>query len=165
MRLYSPFMDGPEKLVTAPLHENDRVGSWKVIDHDAGREVSRTVLSLLPSEPVDYQSATSSMASDMLLNNIRGLANHPLNKDLLRERSALLESVSHRVILHGDYLDVLTVPLVDASGDTNLHYVLRMKRAEDFSLAEGTNGKYYYSATVSARVLTAEGKLDLYPAA
>jgi len=157
-RLFSPFMDGPEKLVTGPT-EGDRVSSWNQIDHDAGREVARTVLSLLPDEPVDYQSATSSMASDMLLNNIRGLANHPLNKDLLRERSALLESVSHRVILHGDYLDVLTVPLVDASGETNLHYVLRMKRAEDFSLAEGTNGKYYYSATVAARVLTPEGKL------
>lgn len=158
MRLYSPFMDGPEKLITAALHENDRLGSWKIIDHDAGREVSRTVLSLLPSEPVDIQTATSSMASDMLLNDIRGLANHPLNKDMLRERSNLLEAVSHRVILHGDYLDVLTVPLIDATGETNLHYVLRMKRPEDFSLAEA-DGKYYYSATVTARVLTGEGKL------
>jgi len=157
-RLFSPFMDGAEKLVTGPT-EGDRVSSWNQIDHDAGREVARTVLSLLPGEPVDYQTATASMASDMLLNNIRGLANHPLNKDLLRERSALLESVSHRVILHGDYLDVLTVPLVDASGETNLHYVLRMKRAEDFSLAEGSNGKYYYAATVTARVLTPDGKL------
>ncbi|MGC2197298.1 MAG: GWxTD domain-containing protein [Terriglobales bacterium] len=157
-RLFSPFMDGPEKLVTGPT-EGDRVSSWNQIDHDAGREVARTVLSLLPDEPVDYQSATASMASDMLLNNIRGLANHPLNKDMLRERSALLESVSHRVILHGDYLDVLMVPLVDASGETNVHYVLRMKRPEDFSLAEGANSKYYYSATVSARVLTPEGKL------
>jgi GWxTD domain-containing protein len=158
MRLFSPFMDGAEKLVTGPT-EGDRVSSWNQIDHDLGREVARTVLSLLPGEPVDYQSATASMASDMLLNNIRGLANHPLNKDMLRERSALLESVTHRVILRGDYLDVLMVPLVDAAGATNVHYVLRMKRPEDFSLAEGANGKYYYSATVSVRVLTAEGKL------
>jgi GWxTD domain-containing protein len=157
-RLYSPFMDGPERLVMGP-HENDRVGSWKVIDHDAGREVSRTVLSLIPNEPVDMETATGSMASDMLLNNIRGLANHPLNKDQLRERSNLLESVSHRVILHGDYLDVLTVPLVDLSGVTNLHFVLRMKRPEDFSLAEDASKKYYYSATVAVRVLTPEGKL------
>jgi GWxTD domain-containing protein len=156
-RLYSPFMDGPERLVTGP-YENDRVGSWKVIDHDAGREVSRTVLSLLPTEPVDMDTATSSMASDMLLNNIRGLANHPLNKELLQERRNILESVTHRVILRDDYLDVLTVPLVDVSGDTNLHYVLRLKRPEDFSLAEGKDKQYYYSATVTARVLTTEGK-------
>jgi GWxTD domain-containing protein len=158
MRLYSPFMDGPEKLVSAALHENDRLGSWQVIDHDAGREVSRTVLSLLPSEPVDMQTATSSMASDMLLNNIRNLANHPLNKDMLRERSNLLEAVSHRVVLHGDYLDALTVGLVGPDGETNLHYVVRMKRPDDFSLAEDENKRYFYSATVRAVVSTAEGK-------
>lgn len=157
-RLYSPFMDGPEKLALGP-NEGNRLACWKVIDHDAGREVSRTVLSLIPNEPVDMDTATSSMASDMLLNNIRDLANHPLNKDILRERSNLLESVTHRVILHGDYLDVLTVPLVDPSGETNLHYVLRMKRPDDFSLAEDKDKRYYYSATVSARVVTAEGKL------
>ncbi|HMK23846.1 MAG TPA: GWxTD domain-containing protein [Terriglobales bacterium] len=158
MRLYSPFMDGPEKLVSAAMHENDRLGSWQIIDHDAGREVSRTVLSLLPSEPVDMQTATSSMASDMLLNNIRNLANHPLNKDMLRERSNLLETVSHRVVLHGDYLDVLTVGLVDPDGETNLHYVVRMKRPDDFSLAEDENKRYFYSATVRAVVSTSEGK-------
>lgn len=158
MRLYSPFMDGPEKLISAALHENDRLGSWQVIDHDAGREVSRTVLSLLPSEPVDMQTATSSMASDMLLNNIRDLANHPLNKDMLRERSNLLEAVSHRVVLHGDYLDVLTVGLVDPDGETNLHYVVRMKRPDDFSLAEDEKKHYFYSATVRAAVFTPEGK-------
>src|SRR5581483_8995367 len=108
-KIYSPFMDGPEKLVTGAsgTAENDRVSSWKIIDHDAGREVSRTTLSLLPTEPVDYDTATSSMASDMMLNNIRGLANHPLNKEMLRQRRTLLENVSHRVILGSEYLDVL----------------------------------------------------------
>ncbi len=157
-RLYSPFMDGPDKLVTGP-YEGDRVQSWRLIDHDAGREVSRTVLSLIPTEPVDMDTATSSLASDMLLNNIRGLANHPLNKDLLEERRRLLESVTHRVVLHGDYADVLTVPLVDASGETNLHYVLRLKRPEDFSLARDRSERYYYAVSVTARVLTPEGKL------
>jgi len=158
MRLYSPFMDGPEKLVTGP-YENDRVSCFNVIDHDAGREVARTVLSLLPSEPVDMKSATSSMASDMLLNDIRNLANHPLNKDLLRERSNLLEMVSHRIILHGDYLDVLTVPLVSPDGETNLHYAIRMKRTTDFPLTQDESKRYFYSASVKTRVLTPEGKL------
>lgn len=159
-RLYSPFMDGPDKLVTGASgnSENNRVGSWQIIDHDAGREVSRTTLSLLPDEPVDYQTATSSMASDMMLNNIRGLANHPLNKEILRQRRTLLENVSHRVILGSEYLDVLTVPLIDESGDTNVHYVLRLKKPEDFSLAESKEGTYYYTASVSAKVLTADAK-------
>jgi GWxTD domain-containing protein len=157
MRLYSPFVDGPDKLVLGG-NENNRVSSYQLLRHDAGAEVAQTVLSLIPGEPVDTQSATSSLASDMLLNNIRGLANHPLNKDMLRERSNLLEAVSHRVVLHGDYLDVLTVALVDPSGETNLHYVLRMKRADDFSLAQDDNKRYFYSASVHTNVLTPEGK-------
>jgi len=157
-RLYSPFMDGPDKLVTGPT-ENDRVSSWNQIDHDAGSEVSRTVLSLIPTEPVDTTTATSSLQSDMLLNNIRGLANHPLTKDLLNAKRRLLESVSHRVIMHGDYLDVLTVSLVDPTGATNLHYLLRLKRPEDFTMQEDQNHKWFYSASVTARVLTPEGKL------
>jgi GWxTD domain-containing protein len=159
-RLYSPFTDGPEKLVTGAGTENNRVGSWKELDQAAGREIARTALSLIPTEPVDYDTATSSLASDMLLNNIRGLANHPLNIEMLKQRRELLEAVSHRVILGADYLDVLTVPLVDKAGETNLHYVLRLKRADDFSLAEDKDkNRYYYSANISARVLTPEGKL------
>ena len=76
------------------------------------------------------------MASDVLLNQIRGLANNPLNKDLLDTKRRLLESVSHRVIMQGDYLDVLTVSLVDSLGNTNLHYLLRLKRPEDFAVQQ-----------------------------
>jgi GWxTD domain-containing protein len=158
-RLYSPFMDGPQKLVTGGGFENDNVSAWKQIDHDAGREVSRTTLSLIPSEPVDMDTATSSLASDMLLNNIRNLANHPLNKEMLRQRRNLLEAVSHRVILGAEYLDVLTVPLVAPSGETNLHYVLRLKRPADFSVREDEKHRYYYSAVATARVSTPAGRL------
>ncbi len=157
-KLYSPFMDGPEKLVTGPT-EGDRVASWKQIDHDAGREVSRTVLSLIPNEPVDMDTATSSLTSDMLLDKIRTLANNPMNKDMLQQRRNLLTAVSHRVVLSGEYLDVMAVPLVAASGETNVNYVLRLKKPGDFSVMEDKDGRHYYSAVVSARVLTPEGKL------
>lgn len=158
-RLYSPYMDGPANLTTGGGFENDPVSSWNLIDHDAGREVSRTVLSLIPNEPVDTQTATASLTSDVMLNNIRNLANHPLNKQLLKERRNLLDSVSHRIVLGSEYLDVLTVPLVSAAGETNLHYVVRLKRPADFSLKEDSNHRYYYSAIVTARVRTGEGKL------
>lgn len=157
-KLYSPYMDGPEKLVTGAT-ENDRLASWKQIDHDAGREVSRTILSLIPNEPVDTDTATSSLSSDVMIGNIRGLANHPLNKELLNTRRQLLEAVSHRVILPGNYLEVLTVPLVDDTGETNLHFVLRLKHAQDFSISEDSNHRFFYSAAVSVKVLTPEGKL------
>jgi hypothetical protein len=52
-RIYSPYMDGPEKLVTT--EPGSRVGSLKVIQEQAGNEVARTALSLLPDEPVDME--------------------------------------------------------------------------------------------------------------
>src|SRR6266446_4356168 len=52
-QLYSPYFDGPEKLVTTIRSVNDRAGSLRIIDQSAGREVARTTLSLIPDEPVD----------------------------------------------------------------------------------------------------------------
>lgn len=157
-RLYSPYSDGPEALITTLQEGNDRLHAFRVIDRSAGREVARTTLSLLPDEPVDIQNATSSLQSDILLSTIRNFANHPLMKEELNQRRQLLEAVSHRVILGGEFLHVLTVPLRSSDGTANLHYLLRLKRAEDFTL--GRDGeRYYYSVLVTVYVRTPEDKL------
>ena len=83
--------------------------------------MGRTVLSLLPDEPVDWDTASSSLMSDVILSTIKGLANNPYTKDMLNERRRLLEAVTHRVLLGGEYLDVLTVPLLDRGGHPTLH--------------------------------------------
>lgn len=158
-RLYSPYMDGPEALTQGSSTEGNRVASWSVIDHQAGREVARTTLSLLPDEPVDYQTATSSLSSDVMLGTIKSLANSPLNKDLLREHRRLLEAVSHRVVLPGEYLEVMTVPLLDDAGNTEVHYLMRLQHPDDFTVVEDKEkGRYYYAATVTVRVLTPDDK-------
>ena len=82
-RLYSPYMDGPDKLANTLNAVNDRRAGLKIIDEAAGREVARTTLSLLPDEPVDLDGATSSLSSDVLLSTIRTLADNPLNKEML----------------------------------------------------------------------------------
>ena len=96
-RLYSPYMDGPDKLVTGTGAENDRLTALKVIDRSLGREVARTTLSLLPDEPVDLDAATSSLTSDVMLGTIRNLANNPFNKEMLDQHRRLLEAVSQRI--------------------------------------------------------------------
>ncbi len=156
-RLYSPYFDGPQRLVTSHDAEKDRYEAWKSIDRSAGREVARTVLSLLPDEPVDYREARSSLQSDVMLAKIRGLADHPLSKAQILQKRALLESVTHRLVLSGEYLNVLTVPLRDNAGNMNLHYLLRLQRPEDFAVAQD-NDRYYYSFEVQTRVMTAAGK-------
>lgn len=153
-RLYSPYMDGPDKLVTGTGAENDRLTALKRIDQSLGREVARTTLSLLPDEPVDLDGATSSLTSDVMLGTIRNLANNPFNKEMLDQHRRLLEAVSHRIVLSGDFLEVFTAPLVDSRGETNLHYLLRLKRPEDFTVQQAKDDQYYFSMDVVARVST-----------
>lgn len=156
-RLYSPYMDGPNKLVTGKQAEMGRAQSFLQIDHLLGREVARTTLSLLPNEPVDYNTADSTLLSDLMLGTIRDLANNPFSVEALKLRQSLSEDVTHRVILPGDLLNVLCVALRDSHGDVRLHYAIRLPQPEDFAIAQADK-RFYYSVDAMVRVLGADGK-------
>jgi GWxTD domain-containing protein len=157
-KLYSPYMDGPDKLVTTGRVVNDRAGALRLIIDSVGDEVARTTLSLIPDEPVDFQTATSSLQSDVLLSHILNLANDPLTRRERARRQELMESVTTRLILGHEYLDVLTLPLRNPEGAINLDYVLRLRNPEDFTLGLTKDGRYYYSVLITARVLGPDGK-------
>ena len=157
-RLYHPYSDGPEKLITAVVGPT-RQDALKILSDDAGKDVARETLSLLPDEPVDFTSGTISLASDVMLGIIHDLPNNPLSKDELNNHRRILEDVTTRVVLGEEFLDVLTVPLRDPNGNTNLHYLLRLKKPEDFTLGQTGTGGYYYSILLSVKVKTADGKL------
>ncbi len=159
-RLYSPYGDGPEKLITSVVGPN-RMNALQILTHDAGRDVARQTLSLLPDEPVDWQYGTVSLQSDVMLNTIRNLPNNPLSQQALEMHRHLMEDVSHRIVLGNEFLDVLTVPLRDSTGNMNLHYVLRTKKPEDFTVGQASKEGYYYSVLASVKVRTPEGKLIL----
>ncbi len=158
-KLYSPFTDGPEKLIANTLITNDNVAAFKFIQKTAGAEVAHVSLSLIPSEPVDLDNAQPSMQSDLLINKILQLPNLPLSKEQIRHKREMLEAVSHRIILPGEYLSSLAVPLRDASGNVNLHYVLRVKHPEDFAVQQSEKDRFFYSVEVSARVIGPDNKL------
>lgn len=157
MRLYSPYMDGPAKLATSVLNVNNNKASFDAIDRTLGREVARTTLSLLPGEPVDMQNATASLQSDVMLGIIKNLPNHPLTKEMLNQKQ-FAESVSHRIVLSDEYIDVITVPLRDSAGNFSLHYLLRLHRPADFSIGQSDN-KFFYNVDFSARVYGPDNKL------
>ncbi len=158
-KLYSPFTDGPEKLIANTLITNDNVAAYKFIQKMAGGEVAHTALTLIPSEPVDVDTAQASMQSDLLLNKILQLPNLPLEKEQIKRKRELLEAVSHRIILPGEYLGTLAVPLRDPAGHVNLHYVLRVKHPEDFAVQQADKDRYFYSVEVSARVIGSDNRL------
>jgi GWxTD domain-containing protein len=156
-RLYSPYIDGPQKLVSAHFAENGRVQAVKEIDHILGREVARTTLSLIPGEPVNLNDANSTLQSDLMIGTIKDLANHPFNIEALNLKRAMKESVFHRVVLPGEFLNVLTVPLRDRQGISRLNYVLRLNSAGDFAVAKADD-RYYISLEVTTHVFTADHK-------
>jgi len=156
-RLYSPYMDGPTKLVTGIQAEQGRVQAVQQIDRILGREVAHTTLTLLPSEPVNMNDAESTLQSDLMLGTIKDLANHPYTVEALRLRRALTEEVTHRVLLSGELLNVLCVPLRDARGNVRLHYALRLPQPEDFAVAQADE-RFYYSLEALVRVLSPDGK-------
>lgn len=156
-RIYSPYLDGPEKLVNTD--PGNRQESLKIIQDQAGNEVARTALSLIPDEPVDLTTARPSLQSDVMLATIHDLANHPITKQEVARRRELLDNVSHRILLGPEFLDALVVPLRDVAGNTVVHFLLREQKPEDFVFGEANDGKYYYSIDITARVLDENGKL------
>ena len=158
-RFYSPYNDGPDKLVTGVEAINARLTALRLIRNSVGPEVARISLSLLPDEPVDETTGIVSLQSDILLNSIKNLANLPSNRDDILRRRTNRESVTSRLVLAGRNLDIITFPARDSRGMTRLDYALRLRSPSDLSMAEEKDGRYSYSVEVRVRVFSAENKL------
>ena len=158
-RFYSPYADGPDKLVTGVEAINSRLTALRLIRNSVGPEVARISLSLLPDEPVDETTGTVSLQSDILLDSIKNLANLPANRDDILRRRTNRESVTSRLVLEGRNLDIVTFPARDSRGLTRLDYALRLHSPSDLSMAEEKDGRYSYSVEIRVRVFNSENKL------
>lgn len=114
--------------------------------------MARVSLSLLPDEPVDWTTARPSLESDIVLSTIRNLANNPFTKQELDRRREMVGTVTARIVLPGQNLDITTLPVRDSQGLTRLDYAIRFRNASDFSLLERPGGKYFYSIEARVRV-------------
>jgi GWxTD domain-containing protein len=157
-RLYSPYGDRPEKLIASTNAANNQQVALKIIQEDVGPEVAHLSLSLLPDEPVDLKEAYPSLQSDVLLNNIRNYRNLPANRELIEERRSLLEGVSHRLLLGEEFSDMFVLATRDAVHEASLQYLFRFLHPQDFSLAEQSDGRYYYALTVATELSLPDGK-------
>ncbi len=158
-RYYSPYLDGPDKLVTGVEAINSPTTALHLILGSVGSEVAKISLSLLPDEPVDLSDPRPSLQSDILLQKIKGLANLPENRSEILRRRMSRESVSAHMIMQGRNLDIVTLPVRDARGFTRLDYAIRLHNASDLSLAVEDGGRYKYAVEVRIRVFSAENRL------
>ena len=157
-RFYSPYFNGPTELVTGVQAVNDNAAALKMIRDSVGPQVAQVAQTLLPNETIDQQGRIS-LASDIVLSQVKSLANQPAYKAMLERRRKLLEDVSSRIVVEGRNLDIVTVPIRDSHGLTRLDYAIRMHNPSDLTLTDGGNGRYTFALEVRARVFGPDGKL------
>jgi GWxTD domain-containing protein len=155
--LYSPYQDGPSRLVTGLEGKNDQVNNLDVIKRSLGDEVARTTISLIPTEPVSLNDYTPSLQSDVLLSTIRGLADNPLTKELLNQRRAN-ERVTTSVFAGTNPATLQTAVFRDSSGRMTVHSLLSYERPEGDLIGILPSKQFGYSLTLQTSVLTPDGR-------
>lgn len=156
-KLYSPFLDKPERLVQSTNAVNDEAVALKIIKEDLGAEVARISLTLLPNEPASVDSP--SLESESLLNRIRNYRNLPENVELLDERRAMHESVSHRIVLGQSFSDLSAMATRDGDALASISYLFQLFNPQDFFVAQGEGGRFYYNVEVEAALKNGDGQV------
>ncbi len=155
--IYSPTEDGPTRLVTTD--EKDAKAALKTLEQGDGSEVKHTAVTLIPSEPVNWDDPTPSMASDMLLADIRGLADMKLEKDrIAKMRAAAREKVTASVFTGANTSVLDTAVLRNDRGETTVHVLFRNESANDRLIGTLADRRTGYDMTLNVRVSTLDGK-------
>jgi GWxTD domain-containing protein len=155
--LYSPYQDGPSRLVTGLEGKNVQKNNLDIIKRSLGDEVARTTISLIPSEPVDLSDYTPSMQSDVLLSTIKGLPDNPLTKELINQRRAN-ERVTTNIFLGSNSAVLQAAVFRDVTGRMTVHYLFSYERPEQSILGSLPDRHLGYSLTLQTSVLTLDGR-------
>lgn len=161
-KFYSPYLDGPDKLVTGVEAINDPIAGLRVIQNSVGAEIARISLSLIVGEPVDTSQPRPSLASDVMLSQIRGLSEQPSYRDDIRRKWMNREQVTSSMILQGHNLDIILLPVRDERGFTRLDYSLGLRSPSDLSVSTNKDGKLYYSLQVRVQVFDRDSSKLLF---
>jgi GWxTD domain-containing protein len=155
--IYSPYQDGPVRLVTTLENMNDQKKSIDIIRKSMGDEIARTTLSLIPNEPVNLAEYTPSLTSDVMLSNIRGLADNPITLQKMNERR-INEQVTTRVLLGSEQTELQTVVFRGEGGRSSVHYLLRFREPEPTLVGPLDKDRLGYKVTLETTVATQSGK-------
>jgi len=155
-RLYSPYVDGPDKLIRASGAEGRRDNAYKFLA-TYNRELARASLTLIPSEPADIDSPAS-LSSDTMLMKVINIANDKFHKERLGLARRLRENVSIKIIPDISALRVAVFPLRDAAGQEFVHYSLQILEPPNYALGKYKD-KYYLAMEAQIKVLDAQKRL------
>jgi GWxTD domain-containing protein len=156
--LYSPYQDGPVRLVTGLEAKNDQKNGLDIIKRSLGNEVARTTISLIPGEPVNLNDYTPSLQSDVLLSTIKGLPDNDVEKERLAQRRSARESITTSVFLGSNTAAAQTAIFRDSTGRMTAHALVSYERPEPSIIGTLPDKKPGYSLTLQTSVLTPDGK-------
>lgn len=154
-RFYRPFLDGPMKLVRGTqFNQNSDVYRFL---RPIGADLALASMSLIPGDPIDTQTFTPSMTSDLLISRIQNFANDYFTVSRIREMRSLQEHVTS-YFLNADQrpLDVNALTLADPAGQYWVDFSVMIDRA-DLGKAEPDNKNL--TVSLSYRLLTEAGKV------
>jgi GWxTD domain-containing protein len=150
--IYSPYNDGPDKLTTGVEAINDPLAGLSMIQNSVGGEVARISLSLIVGEPVDTSNPRPSLASDVMIMELKGLAEQPRYRDDIRRKWMNKEQVTSSMILQGHNLDIILLPVRDEHGVTRLDYSLGLRSPSDLSVTPTKDDRLAYSLHIRVQV-------------
>jgi GWxTD domain-containing protein len=151
-RRYSPFVDGPLKLVKGTFR--DAADAYKFLK-GIDAELARASLTLVTGEPIDLQTFTPSMESETLVAKIHNLPN-ALEKD----RKLMREYVTAKVAYNVELFEATFFPVREGADQYGLHYAVQMD-PQNFSYGQG-EGAHYLSWNVHLKLYDPKlGKLVL----
>jgi len=162
--IYSPYNDGPDKLTTGVEAINDPHAGLKMILDSVGGEVARISLSLIVGEPVDLTQPRIGLASDVMIQELKGLSEMPSYRDDIRRKWMNREQVTSSMILQGHNLDIVLFPVRDERGVTRLDYSLGLKSPSDLSVTATKDDRLYYSLQVRVQVFDRDSSKLLFVA-
>lgn len=152
-KIYSPRNDGPAKLTSTG--QQDNLAALKVIRTQLGAEVAHIALSLIPSEPVDFDTGQPSMESDLLLNTLRNLADNPLEQERFARARPLESAVSSLIVPVPT--DLQTTTYRDSRGRLTVSYLLRNHSPRPALIGKRKDGATGYSMALRTTLSTADG--------
>jgi GWxTD domain-containing protein len=155
-RLYSPRSDGPYRLVTTGQQDNK--SAMHQLQQQLGPEVAHAALSLIPSEPVDFDNLQPSFDSDLLLTQIRNLADNPIETARLTAAHDRRVATSSVIVNDGPD-DLETTVFRDDRSRLTLSYLLRGHTPRPRLIGQRKDGSLGYSLTLRTTLFSESGQL------
>ncbi len=134
-RLYNPITDGPDKIMRAGPTKAQAYHYLRGIN----AELAQATLTLIPGDMVDTESYTGSMASNVVLNAVRGFNSMPSYERSIIEKTRRFEQVSSKLVYDIAETTLLAFVAVE-NGESWAHWRLEIQDPMRAKVKDGRVG-------------------------